>query len=111
MWISTVAGLDDVRSERLSIRMVAVRSELVTAAVTTWTVKGRVSSNSHDAKQPLLKLGAVASFHPHYSLFLARPAVDDASAHQQIVLMVVGGIGKSGEVVIDLNYPHRETRT
>jgi hypothetical protein len=61
--------------------------------------------------QPLLKLGAVASFHPHYSLLLARPAVDDASAHQQIVLMVVGGIGKSGEIVIDLNYTHRETGT
>jgi hypothetical protein len=104
-------GLYGLNLNRLRSRTGTARSELITAAVTTWTVKGRVSSNSHDAKQPLSKLGAVASFHPHYSLFLARPAVDDASAHQQIVLMVVGGIGKSGEVVIDLNYTHREMGT
>ena len=48
---------------------------------------------------------------PGCQLFLPGPMVDDASAHQEIVLMVVGGIGKSSEVVIDLNYPHREMCT
>jgi hypothetical protein len=70
-----------------------------------------VSSNSRDAGQPLLKLGAAASFRPHHSLFLARPVVHDASANQEIVLMVVGGIGKSGEVIIDLNYTYCEMGT
>jgi len=41
-------------------------------------------------------------------LFLAGPMVDNASTHQKIVLMVVGGIGKSGEVVIELYNSHRE---
>ncbi len=41
-------------------------------------------------------------------LFLPGPMVDNASTHQKIVLMVVGGIGKSGEVVIELYNSHRE---
>ena len=41
-------------------------------------------------------------------LFLPGPMIDNASAHQKIVLMVVGGIGKSGEVVIELYNSHRK---
>ena len=41
-------------------------------------------------------------------LFLPGPMIDNASAHQKIVLMVVGGIGKSGEVVIELYNSQRE---
>ncbi len=41
-------------------------------------------------------------------LYLARPVIDDAGAHQEIVLMVVRGIGESGEVIVDLNYTQCE---
>src|ERR1700723_1189639 len=37
--------------------------------------------------------------------------VDDSSANQQVVLMIVGGVGKSSEVVIELNDSHREMGT
>src|SRR5271154_4802092 len=46
-----------------------------------------------------------------WKLFFPGPVVDDASADQQIVLMVVGCVGKSGEVVIELNDSHREMGT
>ena len=41
-------------------------------------------------------------------LFLPGPMIDNASAHQKIVLMVVGGIGKGSEVVIELYNSQRE---
>jgi hypothetical protein len=41
-------------------------------------------------------------------LYLTRPVIDDAGAHQEIVLMVVRGIGESGEVIVDLNYTQCE---
>ncbi len=44
-------------------------------------------------------------------LFLPGPMIDNASAHQKIVLMIVGGVGKSGEVVIELYNAQREMGT
>jgi hypothetical protein len=35
----------------------------------------------------------------------------DAGSHQQIVLVVVRGVRKVGQIIIDLNHSHREPRT
>ena len=71
---------------------------------------GLTDDNALGTNQDAVVLAGIAS-QCRNPLFLARPVVDDASAHQEIVLMVVGGVGKSGEVVVDLNDPHRETGT
>ena len=41
-------------------------------------------------------------------LFLPGPVVDNARTDQKIILMVVGCVGESCEVVIDLNRADRE---
>jgi hypothetical protein len=66
---------------------------------------------SFDRENGYDQLGPCFSAQLYRSLPLARPVVDDASAYQEIVLMVVGGIGKSRKVVVDLNYSNREMGT
>jgi hypothetical protein len=44
-------------------------------------------------------------------LFLVGPVEDNARADQEIVLVIVGGVGKGRRIVVDLNDAKCEART